>query len=189
MLDIQSNRKSRKYTARELLLRILWGVGKRVFAWSPRTMFRFRVGVLRLFGARVGSRVHIYPSAIIYYPWNLTVGDESAIGEDVLIYNLGPVSIGSRATISHRAHLCAGSHDYRDPTLPLLKPPIAIGDQAWICADAFVGPNVSVGAGAIVGARAVVFANVPPWKIVVGNPARIIKDRHLNHPEMSPDPH
>jgi putative colanic acid biosynthesis acetyltransferase WcaF len=112
-------------------------------------------------------------------PWNLTVGDWSAIGEHALIYNLGPVTIGREATISQRAHLCAGTHDYAAPDMPLLKPPIVVGDQVWVCADAFVGPGVRVGDGAVVGARAVVVRDVEPWTVVAGNPARPVKQRRL----------
>jgi putative colanic acid biosynthesis acetyltransferase WcaF len=123
--------------------------------------------------------VHIYASARIYFPWNLKVGDWSAIGEEALIYNLGPVVIGTKATISHRAHLCAGTHDYSRADLPLLKPPVTIGDQAWVCAEAFVGPGVTVGQGAVVGARAVAVKDVPPWTVVAGNPAQVLKKREL----------
>jgi putative colanic acid biosynthesis acetyltransferase WcaF len=115
----------------------------------------------------------------VYFPWNLSVGDWSAIGENALIYNLGPITIGQKVTISHGAHLCAGTHDYRDPRMPLLKPPIRIEDQAWICADAFVGPGVVVGEGAVVGARAAVMKDVDPWTIVAGNPARFVRKRTL----------
>ena len=121
----------------------------------------------------------MYPSATIYLPWNLEAGDESAIGEDALIYNLGRVTLGARVTISHRAHVCAGTHDYRQPDFPLLRPPIMIGSEAWICADAFVGPGVKIGEGAIVGARAVAVKDVRPWSIVIGNPAREIKRREI----------
>jgi putative colanic acid biosynthesis acetyltransferase WcaF len=61
--------------------------------------------------------------------------------------------------------------------MPLLKPPIHIADDAWICADAFLGPGVTIGEGAIVGARAVVTKNVAPWTVVVGNPAKFVKNR------------
>jgi putative colanic acid biosynthesis acetyltransferase WcaF len=111
-----------------------------LFRLSPRPFFACRRLILRCFGARVGAQVHTYPSTRIYFPWNLTIGEWSAIGENVLVYNLGPVTIGQKVTISHGAHLCAGSHDYTRADLPLLKPPITIGDQVWICADAFVGP-------------------------------------------------
>ncbi len=178
-LDIAANRKAAKYSLGAVACRVLWAFGQLLFRLSPRPCFGWRRTVLRCFGASVGQHVHIYPSTRIYFPWNLTAGDWSAIGEEALIYNLGPVTIGSKATISHRAHLCAGTHDYRDPTLPLLKPPITIGDQAWICADAFVGPGVHVGDGAVVGARAVVMKDVAPWTVVAGNPACEIKKREM----------
>ncbi len=126
--------------------------------------------VIAVVGASVGKGVHISPSAKIFIPWNLTIGDHSSIGFESLIYNLGPITIGQRVTISQRAHLCGGSHDCRDATMPLLKLPITIGDDAWVCADAFVGPSVTVGEGAVVGARAAVFKDVAPWTIVGGNP-------------------
>src|SRR6266478_1633072 len=178
-IDIAANRASKKYTSGQLALRLLWAFGQWLFRLSPRPCFAWRRAVLRCFGASVGKHVNTYASTRIYFPWNLTVGDWSALGEEVFIYNLGPVTIGSRATISHRAHLCAGTHDYRRPDLPLLKPPIKIGDQAWICADAFIGPGVTVGEGAIVGARAVAMRDVAPWSIVSGNPARRVRTRTL----------
>ena len=181
-LDIRTNRRAAKYTAAEQFHRLLWGIGKIVFRLSPRPCFGWRRFVLRCFGARIGREVHLYPSTRIYFPWNLTIGDWSAIGEGALIYNLGLVTIGQQVTISHRAHVCAGSHDYRHADLPLLKPPIEIADQAWICADAFVGPGVTVGQGAVVGARAVVTKNVEPWTVVAGNPARMIKRREMVKP-------
>jgi putative colanic acid biosynthesis acetyltransferase WcaF len=189
MLDIKSNREARSYSAREFAYRIAWGVGHRAFGLIPRPLFELRSAWLRSFGARIGRHVHIYPSARVYFPWNLTVGDWSSIGEWVLVYDLGKVTIGNKVTISQRAHLCAGSHDYRDPAMPLLKPPIHIADEVWICADAFIGPQVTVAEGAIVGARAVVVKDVSPWIIVAGNPARIIKKRIRPHPsETTGDP-
>jgi putative colanic acid biosynthesis acetyltransferase WcaF len=182
-LDIESCRRKRPYTHREYAGRILWSLAKPLFRFSPRPLFGWRRFLLRLFGARVGGNAHVYPSAQIYIPWNLSLGKHASIGEWALIYNLGPVTIGDRATISHRAHLCAGTHDYRDPSLPLLRLPISIGADAWICSEAFVGPGRHVGDGAIVGAAAVVVHDVPPWQIVAGNPARIIKPRILNAPE------
>ena len=178
-LNISANRQARKYSRAEMCWRVLWSFGSLLFRFSPRPLFSWRSFLLRCFGAKVGRHVHIYPSATIYFPWNFSIGDWSAVGEGALIYNLGPVTIGSRVTISHKAHICAGTHDYTDPDLPLQKPPIVIRDQAWVCADAFVGPGVCIGEGAIVGARAVVVRDVPPWTIVAGNPARPIGERRL----------
>ena len=179
LLDVEANRNATKYTRREQLLRVLWGCATPLFRFSPRICFGWRSFLLRLFGARVGRGTHIYNSATIYMPWKFEIGDQSSVGEHAYIYNLGPITIGSRTTISQRAHLCAGTHDFTDPALPLLKPPIVIEDQAWICADAFVGPGVTIGEGAIVGARAVAMKNVGPWDIVAGNPARVVKTRTI----------
>jgi putative colanic acid biosynthesis acetyltransferase WcaF len=176
-LDINSNRAAAKYSRKELFLRVLWGFGKLAFRLTPRPCFGLRRGILRGFGATVGSNVNIYPSALIYYPWNLEIGDDSSIGEWALVYNLGSVTIGARTTISQRVHLCAGTHDYRNPAMPLIKPPIIIGDEVWVCADAFIGPNVSIEARAIVAAASVVVKDVSAGDVVGGNPAKYIKAR------------
>jgi putative colanic acid biosynthesis acetyltransferase WcaF len=140
-------------------------------------LWGWRRALLRLFGARIGREVHIYPSVRIAIPWNLAIGDQSAVGDRAILYALGPITLGKRVTVSQGAHLCAGTHDYRDPAMPLRKPPIVIGREAWICADAFVGPGVHIGVRAIVGARCVVMKNVAPDAIMIGNPARLLRPR------------
>jgi putative colanic acid biosynthesis acetyltransferase WcaF len=179
LLDNAGNRAARKYSSREQWLRVLWTAGAWLLRLSPRPMFAWRRMILRLFGARVGAHVHVYSSTRIAMPWNLELGDWSAVGDNALIYNLGMVRIGAHATVSYRAHLCAGTHDFSDPALPLLKPPIDIKNCAWIGTDAFIGPGVTIGAGALVGARAVVVANVAEHSIVAGNPARVIGTRRI----------
>jgi len=177
--DTATNRQVPKYTAVEQLKRVLWSLATPLFRFSPRIFFGWRNALLRVFGAKIGANVHIYSSATIYFPWNLEIGDWSAIGEHAYIYNLGRIRIGNHVTISQRVHLCAGTHAHTHPALPLLKPPISVEAQAWICADAYVGPGVTIGEGAVVGARAVVVKDVLPWQIVAGNPARFIKNRIL----------
>jgi putative colanic acid biosynthesis acetyltransferase WcaF len=176
-VDVSKNRKAVKYTFKELSLRVLWGGGKLVFRISPRPFFGFRRWLLRCFGAKVGQHTNIYPSALIYYPWNFSIGDDSSIGEWALVYNLGVITIGNRSTVSQRAHLCAGTHDYEDAAMPLIKPKITIGDDAWICADSFVGPGIAISDRAIVGARSVVVRDVNQSEVVAGNPSKVIKIR------------
>jgi len=179
-LDVIANRKSTKYNSNIIMLRILWRLIFPLFHFSPRILFGWRRFLLRLFGAKIGKQTNIYNSAIIYMPWNLEIGDYSSIGEHAYIYNLGKIIIGSKTTISQRAHLCAGTHDYTKSDLPLLKPSIIIQDYAWICTDAFIGPGVIVGEGSIAGARSVVVKDVSAWTIVAGNPAKYIKTREIN---------
>jgi putative colanic acid biosynthesis acetyltransferase WcaF len=176
-LDINANRAARKWSRKELAGRVAWSACGPLFRWSPRICWGWRRALLRLFGATVGAEVQIHPSALIFIPWNLKIGAWSSVGFGALLYNLGPLRIGSRVTISQRAHLCGGSHDFHDPEMPLVKAPIDIGDEAWICADAFVGPGTCVGQRAIVAARAVVVKDVEPNQIVAGNPARFLKER------------
>ncbi len=154
-----------------------WALAIPLFRLSPRPLYGWRRMLLRVFGATVGRDVRIDPSARIVIPWNLTILEAASIGDRALIYSLGPVRIGARATISHLAHLCAGSHDYLDARLPLLRLPVDVGADAWVCAQAFVGPGVTVGAGAVVGAAAVVVRDVAPWTVVAGNPAQPVKAR------------
>ena len=177
MIDVKANRAETKWSRREQVLRVLWGSVLPLFLLSPRPLWGWRRFLLRLFGASIGPGVHIYPSARITMPWNLEIGASAAVGDRAILYALGPIAIGARATISQNAHLCAGTHDISDPARPLLKPPITIGSDAWVCADAFVGPGVAVGDGAIVGARAVAMKDVPAHTIVAGNPAHQIRKK------------
>jgi putative colanic acid biosynthesis acetyltransferase WcaF len=187
LLDVAANRSAQKWTGKELLGRFLWSLAHPLFALSPRLLWGWRRMLLRLFGAQVGHEVHIYPSVCIAVPWNVSIGDGSAVGDRAILYSLGPIALGDRVTISQGAHLCAGTHDLSRPDRPLLKPPITVGDDAWICADAFVGPGVTVGHKAIVGARAVAMKDVAPGTTVVGNPARPLRERHAgNNIEAKP---
>jgi putative colanic acid biosynthesis acetyltransferase WcaF len=181
-VDHARNQAARKYSRGEQLRRVLWSGGRWLIRLSPRPCFGWRRFVLRLFGARVGAHVNIYPSTHLYMPWNVTIGDWSALGDDVFVYSLGSVSIGKSATLSYRSHVCAGTHDLNDPELPLRKPPVTIEDGVWVGTEAFIGPGVTVGRAAVVGARAVVVKDVAALDVVAGNPARPVSRRRLRDP-------
>jgi putative colanic acid biosynthesis acetyltransferase WcaF len=178
-LDIQKNRAARKYSRSEQALRVAWALGRWLFRLSPYPCYAWRRWVLRLFGARVGRDVRTAASTHLYMPWNVEIGDWAAIGPDVFVYSLGKVRIGARATVSYRTHVCAGTHDFSDPAMPLLKPPVTIEEDAWVGTDAFIGPGVTVGRGSMVAARAVVVKDVDPFTLVGGHPARIIGQRPI----------
>lgn len=132
-----------------------------------------------MFGARIGRKVQIYPTVRIFAPWQLVVGDGSTIGDRAIIYNVGKIIIGDLVTISQNAHLCSGSHDYADSGMKLMRLPITVGDNVWVCADSFIGPGVTVGEDAVIGARSAVFREVAAGTVVGGNPARFLKFREL----------
>jgi putative colanic acid biosynthesis acetyltransferase WcaF len=158
--------------------RVLWGiVWLLLYRPSPKIFHGWRRFLLRLFGAKIGKGVHLYPSAKIWAPWNLEMGDHSCLSYDTDCYCVDKIRIGSHATVSQYSFLCTASHDYTDPYMPLTTAPIEIGDGAWIAADVYVAPGVSIGESAVVGARSSVFKNVATLTVVVGNPAKFIKKR------------
>jgi putative colanic acid biosynthesis acetyltransferase WcaF len=130
-----------------------------------------RVGLLRIFGARIGRNVVVRARVNITYPWRLSVGDHVWLGEEVQILSLAPVTIESNVCVSQRAFLCTGSHAFRSPTFDLVTKPIVIREGSWIAAQAFVAPGVTIGPGSMVAAGAVVTRDVPPGVVVSGNPA------------------
>lgn len=122
---------------------------------------RVRVMLLRLFGADIHPTANIRGTIRVHHPWLLRVGAHSSIGERVEVYNLGPVVIGTQTSISQGVHICAGTHDWKNPTMPLVRSSITIGSGVWVCADAFIGPGVRVGNNSIIGARVAVMRDVP----------------------------
>jgi putative colanic acid biosynthesis acetyltransferase WcaF len=178
MSDAVMDRAVSPYTTREKFARVLWNyLGQKAFRCTFHNWYGLRNALLRLFGAKVGTPVRIRPTVLVEQPWNLTIGNNSSIGDRAIIYCLGPITIGEHVSISQGAHLCAGTHDYRKLDMPLLRPPIVVRDYAWIAADAFVGPNVEVGEGVLLGARACAMKNLDPWTIYAGNPAQPVKAR------------
>lgn len=160
------------------LVRLLFGVVWLLLArWTLPQMRRWRVAVLRAFGAQVAWSAMVYPSARIWWPANLVMGEEAVIGPRTTIYSMDRIVLGRRVVVSQGAHLCAGSHDIHSPGFALKTRPIALGDHAWICAEAFVGPGVNVGEGAVLGARGVAFEALAPWAVYAGNPAQFRSTR------------
>ncbi len=159
--------------------RALWGLAWwLLFRPSPRPLHGWRRALLRAFGARVGRGAHIYPGVRIWAPWLLEVGDQVGVGDGARLYNMAPLRLGRRCVVSQGAHLCGGTHDIDSPNFQLVARPIEVGEQAWVCADAFVGPGVRIAPGCVVGARAVVTKSIDePWTVWAGNPARRVRAR------------
>ncbi len=177
----EAERHRSPWSTRQKVGRVLWAmVQATVFRASPSNFFAWRAMLLRLFGARLGEHVHVRPTVRIAIPWQLEIGDHTAIGDFAILYSLGRIKLGQFVTISQYAHLCAGTHDYTTVVMKLLKPAITIGDHVWIATDAFVGPGVTIGDRTILGARSSAFKDLPPDVIAVGNPAKPIKPRRIS---------
>lgn len=160
------------------LKRAIWGIVCAIFFRpSPRPLHAWRAFLLRGFGARIGSDVHIYPKASIWAPWNLTCEEGSTIADEAIVYNPERITLGSHAIVSQQAYLCGATHDYEDANFPLIALPISIGAYSWICARATVQPGISVGEGAVLALGAVAAQDLQPWTVYGGIPARKIKMR------------
>lgn len=180
-LSMNSGFRKSPHSRANKLLRTVWQIAYRVlFRPSPRNAHKWRCALLRTFGASIGSHVRIYPSARVWAPWNLDLGDWSCVGESVNCYSVGKIVIGAYATISQTSELITATHDYAELHLPLLVDDIAIGNHAWVCAHVIIMPGVAVGEGAVVGVRSTVFDDIPNWKVAVGTPCKAIRERLIN---------
>jgi len=160
------------------LYRVLWQTAELLFfRYSPRPLHRYRSFILRLFGAKVGRGVHVYPKVKIWAPWNLVLKDECGIANGVTLYSQGKIIIGRRAVISQGAHIVTGTHDYTHPGFPLITKPIIIADHAWIATESFIHPGITIGEGCVIGARSVVTKSMPAWMVCGGHPCKPIKER------------
>jgi len=164
----------------KIYTQLWWFVQSTLFRLSPKFMYGFRRSLLRFFGARIGEKVLIRPTATITYPWKLTIGDYSWVGDDAVIYNLGQIDIGSNVAIAHRVYLCTGYHEMDKVTFDIGSKPIVIGDEVWLTNDVFVGPGVSIERGAVIGARSSVFSDMPEGMICFGTPVKPVKSRVTN---------
>ena len=162
-----------------LVVQLWWLVQDWLIRPSPQFLYGWRRWWWRRFGAALGQDVMIRATARVQFPWKVTIGDRSWIGDHAELYSLGPIRIGADSVISQHAYLCAGTHDHMALDFPLVAKPVIVEDQAWVAAGAFIAPGVTVGRGSIVAARSVVLADVPPAMIWGGNPARPLKRRPL----------
>jgi putative colanic acid biosynthesis acetyltransferase WcaF len=163
---------------RNRLARLVWQAAwLLLFRPTPPQMHGWRCWLLRRFGARIGSHCHVYSDVKIWAPWNLGMANHSSLGRRVNCYSMARVTLCERVVVSQGVYLCTGSHDHESETFQLFARPISIGKDAWICAEAFLAPGVTVGDGAVIGARAVVTRDQPTWMVCAGNPCRPIKPR------------
>lgn len=176
---IQTNALPKK----EKLKNFVWCiVNNTIFRFSPShfSIFRkYRVWLTRLFGSRIDYSCNLHPTCKIEYPWNVSMGHISSLGERCWVYAMNKIDIGEKTCIGKDVQLLTGSHDVSSPIFQLVTRPITIGSAVWIATRATILPGVTIGEGAVVGATASVYKDVEPWTVVGGNPAKVLKNRLL----------
>ncbi len=160
------------------IVRFLWFVLGRLFVNTyipfPMTLKRF---VLRLFRAKIGKGVVIKPKVNIKYPWFLTIGDYSWIGEGVWIDNLTYVEIQDNCCLSQGAMLLTGNHNYKRETFDLVVRSIKICSGAWVGAQVVVCPGVVVGSHSVITVGSMLLSSSEADYIYQGNPAVKLRER------------
>ena len=132
---------------------------------------------MRSFGAKIGKKVLIRPSAKITYPWKVSIGEYSWIGDNAVLYSLGEIQIGDNTVISQRCYLCTGSHKHDVSSFPIYSQKITIGSECWLATDVYVAPGISINNACVVGARSSAFTDLDSRKVYIGSPAKFLKDR------------
>lgn len=166
------------FALRFRLKRLVWmAVWRLLASWTPPPLRRWRNFLLALFGADIHPSATVHAKAIVWWPGHLVMERYASMGPGVICYNVDKITICEFASVSQRAHLCTGSHDIQDSGFRLVSRPITIKGNAWVAAEAFVGPGVVIGEGAVLGARGVAAKSLEPWTVYVGNPAKAVGHR------------
>lgn len=150
-----------------------------LFRYSPRRVRKFRNFLLRLFGARISGSASVHNLARIHCPWNLEMDDFASVGEHAWIYSLDTIRIGRYSCVGQHTFLLTGSHDYNDPTFPLVTAPIRIGEGCWLAVGVKVIPGVTIEDYCVVGCGSVVCRDLPRMMVCAGNPCKPLKRREL----------
>lgn len=147
-----------------------------------RTCNALKAWFLRAVGARIGRGVVFYPGIWIAPGRNLVLGDDVDLALGVIITTSGGVSIGDRTLVGYRAQILSSNHRIPPGTEQIFSSghthaPVVIGSDVWIGAHSLVLPGVTIGEGAVVAGGSVVSRDVPPFAIVAGVPARVLRHR------------
>lgn len=161
-----------------LVKRTLWYFTNALFFLNP--LFPFRTPkpmLLRLFGARVGKGVVIHPGVNIKFPWKLSIGDHSWIGQRAWLDNLDNLTIGSNVVISQGAMIIQGSHDYKKIDYPTYTRPVVLEDGSWVGAGAIVTLGVTMKSHSVLAAGSMASKDLEPYTVYQGNPAVAVRER------------
>jgi acetyltransferase-like isoleucine patch superfamily enzyme len=144
-------------------------LGRRVRFWGPVRMF-------------VGSYSALFDDVIISGIGEITIGDRTTIGHNSVLVSRERIDIGNDCMLAAFCYVLDVDHEFGDPDTPipdqgLRVKPVVIGNDVWVGAGTIILRGVTIGDGAVVAANSVVTGDVPPYAVVGGIPARIVKDR------------
>ena len=133
--------------------------------------------ILKLFGAKIGLGFVIKNNVNIKYPWNLIIGDNCWIGEDVWIDNLDFIYFEDNVCISQGAFLFCGNHNFKLAKFDLMLAPITLKEGSWVGAKSIVCPGVTLNSHSILSAGSLANNDLDAYYIYQGVPAQKHKER------------
>lgn len=158
----------------------LWGLVELLFVYNPwQVSSRLRVAALRAFGADIGSGVIFRPRTRVRFPWKLTIGDDSWIGEGVWFHNQDRIAVGHDVVISQETFLTTGSHRHRT-NMGLITRPITIEPGVWITSRCMVLGGTHLGTSSLVKPMSIVQGEVKANAVIDGRPAVQVGLRFLD---------
>lgn len=167
------------FTKKEKIKLIVWRLVD-FFLFKPSLVVfsRWRIFLLRLFGARIGHSCFISPKATIFVPWKVQIGNCSSLDDYVICSrSIGKIIIGDYVSISAGVHLVPGGHDIRSRGFENNATFLKIEDGVFLGADSFVGRGVTIGKFSVLGSRAAAYKDIPENSVAVGMPAKVIRER------------
>lgn len=163
----------------------LWALAEQIFVYNPfQISSSLRVWILRKFGATIGNGVVFRPRCRVKFPWKLTIGDRSWIGEGVWIHNQDFIHIGHDVVISQEAFLTTGSHAHRKD-MALITKPIKVHSGAWITSRCIVLGGSDIGISSVIGPGQVVSGTIPSNTVVRLDPVVSRTNRFKDDSELS----
>ncbi len=155
-------------------------VGSPLLAHRALPFSGWRVRLLHLFGAQIGTGVNIKPGFRVRYPWKLKIGNNCWIGEECWMDNWAEIAIANDVCISQNAYLCTGNHDWTDPAFVMHAKGITVRSGAWIASKCVIAPGVTIGVNGIASIGSVVVKDIPDGEIHSGNPASFRLHRKIH---------
>ncbi len=149
-----------------------WGVGEVPSHFIRRFFYRAS-------GMTVGSGSSLHMRLRIYDPRGVSIGEDTIIGERVVLDGRAPLTIGNHVDIATGAMIYNSQHDIKSSDFQAVELPVMIEDYVFIGPNAIILPGVTLGRGCVVGAGAVVTKDVLEMTVVGGVPAKLISERKI----------
>lgn len=179
--DLTRYSKAHYTTGRGFIVRALWYVINYTVFVSPfLPLNALKRLILRIFGAKIGKGVVIKPCVNIKYPWHLTIGNNTWIGEGVHIDNLADVTIGANCCLSQDALIETGNHNYKRSDFCLITSPVTLEDGVWLCARSVVTGGTICRSHSVLASASLASTELLPYSIYKGVPAVKIRNREIN---------